>query len=51
MLCALNVLSVVEGRWSLEVVPIFSGEWILGSLLETLLALRQTLIPVIVVSL
>lgn len=40
-----DVLSVIEGRRSFEIVPVLSGEGILGSLLETLLALGQTLIP------
>ena len=41
-----DVLSLIEGGRSLDRVPVFSGEGILGSLLETLLAFRQALVPV-----
>lgn len=43
----ISLLSDVERRGCLHRVPVLAGERILGSLLKALLALRQSLVPIV----
>jgi hypothetical protein len=47
----LDILPGVEGGRCFDRVPVFSGEGVLGSLLETFLALGKALVPELSVSL
>lgn len=53
MVPVMNIVSFCRGIFTLknqtylDLVPIFTGEGIQGLLLQTLLALRETLIPIV----